>query len=92
MKTLLTNFLIDKVHFLDSPFRRTNSGTSSNYSENNYSPSHKKEVEVLVLSDLHLGTYGSQTKELYQYLQTISPKKVILNGDIIDMWLFSKNK
>ena len=49
----------------------------------------KRSVEVLVLSDVHLGTYGSRAKELYVYLRSISPKKVILNGDIIDVWLFS---
>lgn len=50
----------------------------------------KRTVEVLVLSDIHLGTYGCHAKELLQYLDTIDPKMVILNGDIIDMWQFSK--
>lgn len=53
-------------------------------------PSSKRTVEVLVLSDVHLGTYGCHAKELLQYLDTIEPKMIILNGDIIDMWQFSK--
>jgi UDP-2,3-diacylglucosamine pyrophosphatase LpxH len=50
----------------------------------------KRPIEILVLSDIHLGTYGSHAKELLQYLRSISPKKVILNGDIIDIWQFKK--
>jgi UDP-2,3-diacylglucosamine pyrophosphatase LpxH len=50
----------------------------------------KREVEVVVISDVHLGTYGCHAKELLQYLKSIKPKKLILNGDIIDMWQFNK--
>lgn len=53
--------------------------------------SNKRAVEVLVLSDIHLGTYGCHAKELIQYLKSIKPKKVILNGDIIDIWQFNKH-
>jgi UDP-2,3-diacylglucosamine pyrophosphatase LpxH len=50
----------------------------------------KRKVEVLVLSDVHLGTYGCNAKQLLRYLKSIKPKTVILNGDIIDIWQFSK--
>jgi UDP-2,3-diacylglucosamine pyrophosphatase LpxH len=50
----------------------------------------KREVEIVVLSDIHLGTYGCHAEELLRYLKTVKPKKLILNGDIIDMWQFSK--
>lgn len=50
----------------------------------------KRSVEVLVLSDIHLGTVGCQAKELLRYLKSIQPKKVVLNGDIIDIWQFKK--
>jgi UDP-2,3-diacylglucosamine pyrophosphatase LpxH len=50
----------------------------------------KREIELIVLSDVHLGTYGCHAEELLKYLKTIKPKKIILNGDIIDMWQFSK--
>lgn len=45
----------------------------------------------MVLSDVHLGTYGCHAKELHRYLKTIKPKMLILNGDIMDIWQFSKS-
>ncbi|MFD2917739.1 UDP-2,3-diacylglucosamine diphosphatase [Psychroserpens luteus] len=50
----------------------------------------KRKVEVVVISDVHLGTYGCHAKQLLTYLNSISPKKLILNGDIIDIWQFKK--
>lgn len=50
----------------------------------------KRRVELVILSDVHLGTYGCHAEELLRYLKSIRPKKLILNGDIIDMWQFSK--
>jgi len=50
----------------------------------------KRDVDVVVISDIHLGTYGCHAKELLIYLKSIRPKKIILNGDIIDIWQFSK--
>lgn len=50
----------------------------------------KRKIEVAVISDVHLGTYGCQADELIAYLNSIQPKKLILNGDIIDIWQFSK--
>ena len=50
----------------------------------------KRDVDIVVISDVHLGTYGCHAKELLQYLKTIRPKAVVLNGDIIDVWQFSK--
>ncbi len=50
----------------------------------------KRIVELLVISDVHLGTYGCQAKRLLSYLKSIRPKTVILNGDIIDIWQFNK--
>ncbi len=50
----------------------------------------RRKVELVVISDVHLGTYGSQAKELNKYLKSIQPKTLILNGDIIDFWQFSK--
>ncbi len=49
----------------------------------------KRFVDILILSDIHLGTYGCHATELLRYLKSIEPNKVILNGDIIDMWQFS---
>ena len=52
--------------------------------------SKKRSVEVAVISDVHLGTYGCRAKELLHYLKSIKPDILILNGDIIDIWQFSK--
>jgi UDP-2,3-diacylglucosamine pyrophosphatase LpxH len=51
----------------------------------------KRKVDTVVISDVHLGTYGCHAKELLQYLKSIKPKTVVLNGDIIDIWQFSKS-
>lgn len=51
----------------------------------------KRVVEVVVISDVHLGTFGCHAKELLQYLSSIKPKTLILNGDIIDIWQFRKS-
>lgn len=45
---------------------------------------------MVVISDVHLGTFGCHAGELLSYLNSISPKKLILNGDIIDIWQFRK--
>ena len=50
----------------------------------------KRPVEVVVISDLHLGTYGCNALEIVKYLRSIDPQILILNGDIIDGWQFSK--
>nr|WP_252723120.1 UDP-2,3-diacylglucosamine diphosphatase [Tamlana agarivorans] len=50
----------------------------------------KRKIEIAVISDVHLGTYGCHAKHLLTYLNSIAPKKLILNGDIIDIWQFSK--
>lgn len=51
----------------------------------------KRNVEIVVISDVHLGTYGCHAKELVNYLKSVHPKKLILNGDIVDAWAFNKN-
>lgn len=51
----------------------------------------KRDVDLVILSDIHLGTYGCRSKELLQYLKSINPKTIVLNGDIIDIWQFSKS-
>ncbi len=45
---------------------------------------------AVFLSDLHLGTYASRAKEFTAYLKSIEPRLLVLNGDIIDGWQFSK--
>jgi UDP-2,3-diacylglucosamine pyrophosphatase LpxH len=50
----------------------------------------KRKIDISVISDVHLGTYGCHADELLTYLNSIEPKKLILNGDIIDIWQFRK--
>lgn len=51
----------------------------------------KRKLDVVVISDVHLGTFGSHAQELSYYLSTIKPKILVLNGDIIDIWQFRKS-
>lgn len=50
----------------------------------------KRPVDLVVISDVHLGTYGCHAAELNRYLKSIRPGILILNGDIMDMWQFKK--
>jgi len=51
----------------------------------------KRDIDVLVLSDLHLGTFGCHAQEIVTYLKSVAPKVLVLNGDIIDIWQFKKH-
>jgi UDP-2,3-diacylglucosamine pyrophosphatase LpxH len=51
----------------------------------------KYDVEVAVISDIHLGTMACNATALLEYLKSIAPKMLVLNGDIIDAWRFSRN-
>ncbi|MCD8450291.1 UDP-2,3-diacylglucosamine diphosphatase [Tenacibaculum dicentrarchi] len=51
----------------------------------------KRKLDIVVISDVHLGTYGCKAKELHSYLKSVEPKILILNGDIIDIWQFKKS-
>lgn len=50
----------------------------------------KREVDIVIISDIHLGTYGCRAEELLNYFKSIEPETLILNGDIIDIWQFNK--
>ncbi len=50
----------------------------------------RRTLDVVVMSDLHLGTYGCHAKEIVNYLKSIQPQILVLNGDIIDIWQFNK--
>jgi UDP-2,3-diacylglucosamine pyrophosphatase LpxH len=50
----------------------------------------KRSLEVAIISDVHLGTYGCHASELLHYLRSIDPRLLIINGDFIDIWNFSK--
>ncbi len=46
---------------------------------------------MLIISDIHLGTFGYHAKKMLGYLKSIKPKMVVLNGDIIDIWQLNES-
>lgn len=50
-----------------------------------------QKTEIAVISDFHLATHACKAKALLKYLKSIQPQTLILNGDIIDSWRFSRN-
>ncbi|HVZ26010.1 MAG TPA: UDP-2,3-diacylglucosamine diphosphatase [Sediminibacterium sp.] len=50
----------------------------------------RRTLDVVVMSDLHLGTFGCHAQEIVRYLKSIQPQILVLNGDIIDIWQFKK--
>jgi UDP-2,3-diacylglucosamine pyrophosphatase LpxH len=51
----------------------------------------KRKLDIAVVSDVHLGTHGCHANELLNYLKSIKPDILVLNGDIVDMWQFKKS-
>lgn len=49
-----------------------------------------KKVEALFVSDVHLGSRGSNSNELLEVLKQYEPEYLFLVGDIIDGWLLNK--
>ena len=50
-----------------------------------------RKIDIAVISDVHLATHASKAKLLNKYLKSISPDQLVLNGDIIDSWRFSRS-
>jgi UDP-2,3-diacylglucosamine pyrophosphatase LpxH len=49
-------------------------------------------MKTLVISDLHIGSKGCNTKAIINLLKTVEYNRLILVGDIIDGWLFQRYK
>lgn len=47
-------------------------------------------VDGLFISDVHLGSKGSQSKELLKVLKKYEPKELFIVGDFIDGWLLKR--
>jgi len=58
---------------------------------NTKSGKNPKKLEAVVISDTHLGTRSCKANELLAYLKSVQPDHLFLNGDIIDIWQFSKS-
>ena len=50
----------------------------------------RRSVDIVVISDVHLGTPACRAEELLAYLKSIWPGRLVLNGDIIDMQQFRR--
>lgn len=50
----------------------------------------KRALDIAIISDVHLGSYDCHSKELLNYLESIKPGVLILNGDIIDAGKFDR--
>ena len=37
----------------------------------------KRELDIVVISDVHLGTYGCHARELNNYLKSIEPRTLV---------------
>jgi len=46
--------------------------------------------ETIIISDLHLGSKSSRTKDILKFLDSIECNTLILNGDIIDGWALKR--
>lgn len=51
----------------------------------------KRKVDLVIISDVHLGLFGAKATELLHYLKSIEPGRLIINGDLLDMWQFNKH-
>lgn len=47
-------------------------------------------TKIIFISDVHLGSKGSNPKELYKLLNKEQPQKIFIVGDFIDGWLLKK--
>jgi UDP-2,3-diacylglucosamine pyrophosphatase LpxH len=47
-------------------------------------------IDTLFISDVHLGSKGTNTKLLLETLKKYQPKELIIVGDFIDGWLLKK--
>ena len=46
--------------------------------------------KTLFISDVHLGSRGSNPKELYKLLNKEQPEQIFIVGDFIDGWMLKK--
>jgi UDP-2,3-diacylglucosamine pyrophosphatase LpxH len=44
-----------------------------------------RDVDLVVISDVHLGTRSCKAEQLDAYLASVRPRELVLNGDIVDL-------
>jgi len=47
-------------------------------------------VDTLIVSDIHLGSEVSRSKQLLDIIKQFHSKRLILNGDVFDDWNFKR--
>ncbi len=50
----------------------------------------RRDVDLVVISDVHLGSRACRAEALLEYLRSIRPRQLVLNGDIVDGWVFRR--
>ena len=50
----------------------------------------KRKVDALFISDVHLGSKGSNAKQLLETLKQYKPNHLFIVGDFIDGWLLKR--
>lgn len=50
----------------------------------------KTKYKIIIVSDVHLGTKDSQSKEFTKFLEEHPTDQLILNGDIVDGWALGR--
>ncbi|MBA2479729.1 MAG: UDP-2,3-diacylglucosamine diphosphatase [Planctomycetes bacterium] len=48
-------------------------------------PRERRHIDLMILSDVHLGTRSCKAEQLDAYLSRVRPREVVLNGDILDL-------
>jgi UDP-2,3-diacylglucosamine pyrophosphatase LpxH len=51
----------------------------------------KRKPDVVVISDVHLGTPSCRSADLLRYLLSIKPKKLVIDGDLCDLGSYFRN-
>jgi hypothetical protein len=88
----------DAPYFRASPLRVAVPGSSmlrrldmlSSFQERDTLTARKCTLEIVVTSDTNLGTFECHAKELVECLDSIAPKTLVLNSDIIDLVVGNK--
>lgn len=69
----------------------TRSGGTAEGSQRRSPQANERAVDLVVLSDLHLGTRNCQGDAILHYLQSVRPRHVVLCGDVVDIIAKDRN-
>ncbi len=55
-----------------------------------HAPASRRKLELVLLSDVHLGSRAARAAELLNYLGSIAPETLVINGDLLELNRFGK--